>query len=444
MIQLQVLNKLLTDKSLNLVMNNGVTAQHFNEYPEEYEFITEHYRKYGNVPDDETMLGQFPEFELLNVTESDRYLIETLHEEYLYNQSVPILNKAAELLQANAQDAVEYLLPRIQQLMKECTYGGGVDIMSNTMERFNIMVEREGKEGLLGISSGLDELDELLGGWLPGEELVTIVGRVNQGKSWILLFFLAMAWSQGKSVLLYSGEMSTLHVGYRADTLLSHISNTGITRGTLNEVDKESYLKHLEDSEKFNTPFIVVTPKDLGGKRMNVPILESLIEKYNPDIIGIDQLSLMDDSRNNRDPLRVQLTHIAEDTFRLSEKTGKPILVDAQASRKSADKDTPEAPELTEIGESDGIGQYSSRVISIVQAPSGLKISIKKNRYGANNKSLSYCWDIDKGRFDYLPSSREEDISGPTQTPSERNLQVRNRRGTKQQREQFSDGSEVF
>ncbi len=444
MIQLQVLNKLLTDKSLNLVMNNGITPQHFNQYPEEYEFIVEHYRKYGNVPDDETMLEQFPTFDLLNVNESNKYLVETLHEEYLYNQAVPILNKSAELLQSDAQEAVQFLLPRIQTLMKECTYGGGQDIMSNTQQRYQLMLEREGKEGLLGISSGLEELDELLGGWLPGEELVTIVGRVNQGKSWILLFFLAMAWQQGKKVLLYSGEMSTLHVGYRADTLLSHISNTGIVRGTLNDVDKEIYENHLKDAESKNVPFIVVTPKDLGGKRMNVPILESLIEKYQPDIVGIDQLSLMDDSRNNRDQLRVQLTHIAEDTFRLSEKSGIPILVDAQASRKSADKDTPDAPELTEIGESDGIGQYSSRVISIIQTPSGLKLAIKKNRYGANNKSLSYCWDIDKGRFNYLPSSRDDNEDTQVNDTRQNNLKVRNRRGVQTQQQQFTDGSEVF
>ena len=443
MIQLQVLNRILTDKSLNLIMENGVTPDHFNQYPEEYEFIINHYNKYGNVPDDETMLEKFPEFELLNVTETPKYLIETIHEEHLYNKAVPLMNKAAELLQTNSQDAVEYLLPRIQELMQKYTYSAGTDIMQNTVTRYNEMVARMGSNGLLGISSGLPEMDEILGGWMPGEELVTIVGRVNQGKSWILLYFLAKAWEQGKKVLLYSGEMSSMQVAYRVDTLVSHFSNMAITRGTLSENDCEMYRQELKRYEDMNNPFIVVTPKDLGGKRLTAPVLASLIEKYNPDIIGIDQLSLMDDARSNRDVLRVQLTHIAEDLFRLSEKYGKPILADAQANRKSQDKDTPDAPELTEIGESDGIGQYSSRVISLVQAPSGLKLSIKKNRYGANNKNLSYCWDIDKGTFDYLPTPRDEDNNRGNDSQSTQ-LQVRNRRGRQQQEEQFSDGSDVF
>lgn len=441
MIQLQVLNRVLTDKSLSIINNNNLTPDYFNQYPEEYDFITTHYREYGNVPDDETMLAKFPDFELLNVGESEKYLIEAIQEEYLYNKCVPILNKSAELLQANSQEAVEYLLPRIKELLVTCTYTAGVDIMAKPTDRLAEVRKRKDAKGLLGISSGLPEMDEILGGWMPGEELVTIAGRPNMGKSWILLFFLAMAWQQGKKVLLYSGEMSSLYVAFRTDTLLTHISNIGISRGTLDDNNMETYEAELNRMEEFKVPFIVVTPKDLGGKKMTVPMLESLVEKYNPDIIGIDQFSLMDDYRNNRDPLRIQLTHIAEDLFHLSEKYGKPVLADAQASRKSSDKDNPEAPELDEIGESDGIGQNSTRVITLVQAPSGLILSVKKNRYGMNNKSLSYCWDIDKGRFDYLPT---REIERTSTEPQAQNLRARNARGRQAQEEQFRDGSDVF
>lgn len=441
MIQLQLLNKVLTDKSLCILNNNNIDRNYFNQYLEEYEFITNHYREYGNVPDDETILAKFPDFELLNVNENEKYLIETIQEEYLYNQCVPILNKSAELLQGNSQEAVEYLLPRIRELLVNCTYAAGTDIMANPLERLEEVARRKESGGMLGISSGLPEMDEILGGWMPGEELVTIAGRPNMGKSWILLFFLAKAWEQGKRVLLYSGEMSSLSVAFRTDTLLTHISNISMTRGTIDEKSSKIYEAELNRMKNHQVPFIVVTPKDLGGKRMTVPMLESLVEKYNPDIIGIDQFSLMADYRSNRDPIRVQLTHIAEDLFNLSEKYGKPVLADAQANRKSSDKDSPEAPELDEIGESDGIGQNSTRVITLVQAPSGLILSIKKNRYGMNNKNLSYCWDIDKGTFDYLPT---RGIERSASEPQAENLRARNTRGRQMQEEQFRDGSDVF
>lgn len=445
MIQLQVLNKVISEKSLNILRNNNLTKEHFTQYPEEYDFLLNHYREYGNVPDDETILAKFPEFPLLDVGEQEKFLIETIQEEYLYNQCVPLLNRCAELMQGNAQDAVEYLLPKIKELLVQNTYSAGVDIMANASERFAEMERRKESGGMLGISSGMPEMDEVLGGWMPGEDLVTIVGRPNMGKSWILLYFLAKAWEQGKSVLLYSGEMSSLSVGFRTDTLLTHISNIGISRGSLDTTTEKQYKAELGRMEEFKVPFIVVTPKDLGGKKLTVPMLESLMEKYNPDIVGIDQFSLMEDYRGQREPTRIQMSHVAEDLFKLSEKLGKPILADAQANRKSSDKDDPQAPELDEIGESDGIGQNSTRVISLVQTPSGLVLSIKKNRYGLNNKNLSYCWDIDKGTFDYLPTSENErPTPGAPEGGRADRLRARNSRGRQGQEEQFSDGSDVF
>jgi len=433
MVQLQILNKVILEKSLHILNNNQLDDKYFPNYLDQYNFIVDHHRKYGNVPDDETILTKFPDFELLTVNESDKYLVESIQEEYLYSQVVPVLNHAAELLQSNSEDAVSYLLPRIKDLMVKHSYGAGTDIMQNTTIRYDKMLEKRDNGGMIGISSGMAELDAVLGGWMAGEELVTIVGRINQGKSWILLYFLAKAWEQKKRVLLYSGEMSSLYVGYRTDTLITHLSNRGMTRGTLDDNDTKVYESELKRMEEFDTPFIVVTPKDLGGKRLTVPMLESLIEKYKPDVVGIDQYSLMADVRSKGDPLRVQMAHVSEDLFKTSETYGIPIIADAQAKRKD---DALETPELGDIAESDGIGQNSTRVISLAQQPTGVQLSIRKNRYGQNNVHLTYAWDIDKGEFNYLAT--------PGETNAPEQLQVRNTRNAETQREQFKDGTEVF
>jgi replicative DNA helicase len=156
---------------------------------------------------------------------------------------------------------------------------------------------------------------------------------------------------------------------------------------------------------------------------MTVPVLNGLIEKYKPDIIGIDQFSLMNDARAEKgDPTRIKLAHISEDLYNSSEKYSKPIIADAQANRKASEKkkgDTEaDTPELDEIQEADAIGQNSSRVISIKQSAAGLKVTVKKNRYGLNNKEFLYFWDIDKGYFkkiNMLPTHSEQ----PVQAASE-------------------------
>ena len=88
MVQIQMLNKILLSKSMDIVFDNDLTERHFAEYPQEFNFILDHYKQYGNVPDIETFITKFPEFNLIEVTESDAYLVDTIHEEFTYREIV--------------------------------------------------------------------------------------------------------------------------------------------------------------------------------------------------------------------------------------------------------------------------------------------------------------------------------------------------------------------
>ena len=109
MVQLQILNKILRTKSLDIVFDNDLTESYFGEYSEQFNFIVNHYSQYGNVPDMETFIDKFNEFDIMDVTESDEYLIDTIKEDYQYRIFVPVINKAAELSQNNSVEAVEFL-----------------------------------------------------------------------------------------------------------------------------------------------------------------------------------------------------------------------------------------------------------------------------------------------------------------------------------------------
>lgn len=442
MIQIQVLNRVLTDKHLGLIMENGIDRSFFSQYKDEYDFIVGHVREYGNVPDDATVLEKFPGFELLDVTESDRYLVDALYEERMYNEMVPVLNTAAEKMQGNSMEAVKFLLPKVQKLLETSKFVGGVDIMKNTAKRWEHYQALKDNPELLGISTGLPELDLVLGGWLPGEELVTIAGRPNQGKSWILDIFLTKAWEQGKKVLLYSGEMSHQLISARVDTIVSGLSNNAIQRAGLDEQGEQDYKKHLEDVESRGVPFIVVTPKDLGNKYLTMSVLDTLIQKYDPDIIGIDQLSLVADERGERDPLRIQIGHITQDAFQLSAKYGKPILLDVQANRNAQERDPNSPPDLEDLSEGDATGQNSSRVLTIRQTNEGLKIGVKKNRYGQNNVTLTYCWTIDKAQLTYMPDDGNDD--GESSGVREAEFKARNRRQKQDVEQKTRTRGDVF
>ena len=412
MVQLQAINDMLNNNNLDKYLAEGITAEYFNQYEQEFLFIWKHYQRYSKTPDWETFLSRFSDFELVEVLEPLKYIVYNLKEEYLYEQSVKVFKDCASILEQNSFDALNAVIAKAEHLLQGTTIGEGVNINKMKDKKIADIEEKRSRNGLLGISSGMPELDKILNGWLPGEELVTIVGRVNQGKSWLLQKFLTEANRQHKKVLHYSGEMGVLQVAYRNDTLGKNYSNSQLMKGTIQGTDYDTYLEDLEKDEDL-PDYIVVTPNDFGGKMMTVSMLKTMIKKYNPDIIGIDQISLMEDERRLKgDATRTQYTHIAQDLFNLSIEYSVPIIVDAQANRNKADIDKPENPELADIGESDGIAQNSSRVISLVQNKAGLSLKITKNRYGENNKKLLYAWDIDNGLFRYI----EEEINDTVDT----------------------------
>lgn len=365
-----------------------------------------HHRDFGNVPDRETFVSEFPNFDVVEVTESDRYLVETIQEEYLYSKMVPFVHKIAELVKVDANQAVAFAQNELGK-MKSLSpmFKVGADIVKNAISRHQDYEHRLEAKGLLGISTGIKELDDITHGWLPGEDFIVILGRTNEGKSWLLLFFLVVAWINGKKVLLYSGEMGEMIVGYRFDTLNGHFANTALMQGesALGE-DKNptAYKNYLYELAKTERSFVVVTPKDLGGKRATVPVMNQLIEQYDPDIIGVDQISLMEDHRASKGQQeRLSYTHIAEDLYLSSEKYRKPILAPSQANREAEKEkkgdDGGKTPELHHASESDGVVQNATRVISMRTVDSTLKITVRKNRYGKRNQELLLLWDIDKG-----------------------------------------------
>ena len=397
MIERLIINKILHSRDISIIRDNNLSVDDFLTDSDKVLFILNHYRDYGVVPDTITFLDAFRDFELVDVTESDKYLVYKLKEATLYKDIVPVLQECSNLVREDSIKAIEFLKDKVDSLQKSYNTSSvsGDDIVSNSMQRLEEYNRRKDVNGLLGISTGISMLDELTHGWM-GEDLITIFARTNMGKSWILLYFLVSAWQQGKKVLLYSGEMSPNIVGFRFDTFNKHFSNMGLMNGS-NDVDGSEYGDYINDLKR-KDGFIVVTPKDFGGRKPNTDDLRALMIKYNADILGVDQITLMTDKRRGENK-RIQYTNISEDLFLISEELQKPVLAVTQANRDSVKnkKEKDVAPELHEIGESDGIAQNSTRVISLNVHQGVAKLVLKKNRYGLNNKEVLMTWDIDKG-----------------------------------------------
>ena len=401
MVAMQILNKVLQTADDSILEDNMLSVDYFIGYEDEYNFIQKHKEKYGNVPDKETFISHFPEFEFTEVNESDRYLIETIQEEYLYSKTVPVIQKAADLMNTDSNAAAEYLMSQAR-LLQPNYHIGGTDIVGGADDRYAEYLNRKDKQKDWYFTSGFPELDDIIHGIQRGEELFVIVARTNQGKSWVLAKMCAHVWQIGYNVGYLSPEMSASTIGFRFDTLVKQFSNKGLMCGN----DTDSYEDYIAELKTRKNKFMVATPADFDRK-ITVSKLRNWVKQYKLDMIAIDGITYITDERGQRnDNKTTSLTNISEDLMSLSLELKVPVLVVVQANRTGVSNASDDGtPELESIRDSDGIAHNASKVISLKQKTDGvLEIGIKKQRFGAVGGKLNYLWDIDTGDFTYLPA----------------------------------------
>ena len=398
MVSLQILNRVISTKDISIITDNNLTIDYFLEYEDEYSFIKEHFDNYKNVPDTETFINKFPDFELLEVNESDRYLVDAIREEYLYSKSVPVIKKAAELLKSDSNEASRYLQSELVNLTPNYTTPYVDIIHSNS--RVEMFEDKSNNKDKWFIPTGFEELDDIIYGWQCGEEFVVIFARTGIGKSWVLVKTVQHAWEIGKNVGYVSPEMSADKIGYRFDTLNNHFSNMALVRGDKSKVSIDEYKQYNEKLAEHNNRILVSTPMDFN-KQVTVGKLRTFVQANNLDMLAIDGITYMTDERYKRgDNKTTSLTNISEDLMALSCELKIPILVVVQSNRGGTEKDT---PDLEDIRASDGIAHNATKVISLNQKEEALVMKIKKNRDGKVGDKLTYLWDIDLGEFTWMP-----------------------------------------
>lgn len=413
MVELQLIAKIIATGDFSIIEQNAITEDYFKrtdnkdettkDYVNEFRFIKDHYDKYGNVPDKETFVAKFPEYKdggLPVVNESDSFLVDAIREQYTFNQGLPILKRAAEIFSEDANAGVEYMLNALKSVQINYQLGG-TDIVAQAEERFEHLKDRLDNPNKWYISSGFRELDNVTNGIRAlGEELVVILARTNQGKSWILEKMLVHIWRQGFDVGYISPEMGPDSIGFRFDTLYKGFSNSDLVRGRINDnlVEYEQYIQELKGKEN---KFLVATPSKDFNNRVTISKLRQWVKQNNLKALAIDGITYLSDERGRRnDNKTTTLTNISEDLMSLSVELQIPIFVVVQANRNGVvDKDSEGTPELESIRDSDGIAHNATKVISLRQKDGVLDMGLIKNRDGIVNVHFKYLWNINIGEF---------------------------------------------
>ena len=236
-----------------------------NKYPD--------IRVFANVFDlDDVTIGEY--LQIGNLDE----VCTNLHNEYIKDQlkyKVGQLNEYVNELETNPTSYIDRIAGVVDDMRLISYHTKSVGLFDNIDDIFTI-----DKNDV--IKTGFIELDERLIGWKRGEELVVLVGRTGQGKSWLGLKFALAGAMQNERVGIYSGEMSQ----YQLQERILCCAKPEITSS------KEEAREFLRDKQ---IPDIrLITQKELR-RRATVNDIEEFIIRDRLTMVVIDQLSLMED-----------------------------------------------------------------------------------------------------------------------------------------------------
>lgn len=403
MVQLQALNKIIQTGDTSVLLMNNLNDEFFSDYKQEFNYIKEHVNKYGNCPDMTSFVSKFPDFDVIEVKETISYLVDELYTDRNRRKLAQIFNRVRDLLNQDKTEEAMTLYTSAASDIVQSSHLETVDIFKDT-SRYDDYVERCNDFSKFYVKTGFKELDELIGGWDKNEELATIVARPGVGKSWVLQKIAVSAAEQGLNVGIYSGEMSERKVGYRVDTLISHLSNSGIMKGDSNiQTEYKSYMEKLPTM--FKGSIKVLTPAMINGVA-GVTALRAFIEKEKLDMLCVDQHSLLEDDKKAKNPVE-KAANISRDLKNLQVIKKIPIIAVSQQNRESVEN----GPTTAHVSQSDRISQDSTILIFLQQKENVLTLNLVKSRDSGNGAKLQYGIDLNAGIFTFIPNGENESQS---------------------------------
>lgn len=211
---------------------------------------------------------------------------------------------------------------------------------------------------LIGLSTGLKELDEKLGGLQP-EQLIIVAGRPAMGKTTLAMGFITDATvRQDKSGLVVSLEMSKGQLIDRATASEGRIPLSLIKNGTACQSHGESLNVAAAKLKKAKL-FIADRAGATVGRIRSLARRHKM--RYGLDILMIDYLQLMEGEGGNRTE---EVSSISRGCKLLARELGVPVVLLSQLSRKCEERPN-KRPVPSDLRESGAIEQDADVILFV-------------------------------------------------------------------------------
>jgi replicative DNA helicase len=232
------------------------------------------------------------------------------------------------------------------------------DVLHDEMDK---LVELSKKDvGLTGVASGFKDLDDLTGGFQPGN-LVVLAARPAMGKSSLATNFAEnAALDHGVPVALFSLEMSETELAHRFLASQARVSSDELRKG---RVKADRWPKVNTAAGKLAAaPLFIDDSSDLGVLELRAKA-RRLAARHGLGMVIVDYLQLM--RPDGRSDSRVeQIGQISRGLKILARELHVPVVAVSQLSR-AVESRNPPIPMLSDLRESGSIEQDADVVMFV-------------------------------------------------------------------------------
>jgi len=353
-----------------------------------YEVI-ENLNNKGMIANPITLKNFFEKDNMLNEVGGTEYLVKLtrfsssskqaidyariIHEMYLRRELIMISDKlSSDTLNSsqdqNAEKIIESTEKSLFDLAERGTFSQSFlkfnQALDQTIEMATVAMQND--QGIVGVPTGLTDLDEKLGG-LHKSDLIILAGRPSMGKT-ALATNIAYNASQNilkrqekSSVAFFSLEMSSEQLSTRILSEQAKIRSDDIRRG---KVSEEEINRYIETSRNiYNLPLYIdetpaITIATLSNRARRIKRLFGL------SLVVVDYIQLMRSSSNKNDGRVQEISEITQGLKALAKELAVPVLALSQLSRAVEQRDDKQ-PQLADLRESGSIEQDADVVMFV-------------------------------------------------------------------------------
>jgi len=231
-------------------------------------------------------------------------------------------------------------------------------LLHDAYDRLDYLHAHRGE--IVGVPSGFGDLDQLTTGFQPSD-LIILAARPSVGKTSLALNVAEhAAVREGKTVGIFSLEMSKEQLVLRLLSSVANIDSQRLRSGFLEEMDFARIapaLQALSDAPVFIDDTPNISTMELRTKARRLQAERGL------DLLIVDYLQLMQATASTRDANRVQeVSEISRGLKALARELRVPVIALSQLSRQPEMRESRE-PRLSDLRESGAIEQDADLVL---------------------------------------------------------------------------------